>query len=62
MWTEFGFPGAALERGSQKFGDRVFCGSDDITAAIELYAHQILRQLNRDFRNKAARRKNRGGE
>ena len=54
MWSEFGFPSATLEHGSRKFGDRVFCGSDDMTAAIELYANQILQQLNYNFKEKVA--------
>ena len=54
MWTEFGFPGATIEHGSRKFGDRIFCSSDDMTAAVELYANQILQQINNDFKEKVA--------
>ena len=60
MWTEFGFPGATIEHGSRKFGDRVFCSSDDMTAAVELYANQILQQLNYDFHEKVAISKSKG--
>ncbi len=54
MWSEFGIPAATPEHGSCKFGDRVFCGSDDMTAAVELYANMILQQINNDFKEKIA--------
>ena len=54
LWSEFGIPSATLEHGSRKFGDQVFCSSDDITAAVELYANQILQQLNYDLKEKVA--------
>ncbi len=54
LWSEFGIPSATIEHGSRKFGDKVFCGSSDMTAAIELYANQILQQLNYNFKEKVA--------
>ena len=54
LWSEFGIPSATIEHGSRKFGDRVFCGSQDMTAAVELYANQILQQLNYNFKEKVA--------
>ncbi len=54
LWTEFGMPSATLEHGARKFGDRVECSSDDLTVAVELYANQILQQLNYDLKEKVA--------
>ena len=54
LWSEFGIPSATLEHGSRKFGDRVFCGSQDMTAAVELYANQILQQIYNNLKEKVA--------
>ncbi len=60
MWSEFGIPAATPEHGSRKFGDRIFCSSDDMTAAVELYANMILQQINNDFKEKVALIKSQG--
>ena len=45
LWREFGIPSAVPEHGDRKFS-RVRGDAVDMTRAIELYANQILGQLN----------------